>query len=346
MKKLAFCAGIIAASYLAGAVFKDISGRNIEDNHFLGAMEVPAKIDFWDLAKQWYESRGMEADEFEKIKEAKKRYRESRNNDWPDLSDENEVDVTADENVWKENGVPGAAGHYNNSDNRIEINPVLKYYGKDELERILMHEAMHSAQDLSDVSPNAADVKYTEREYIRQQAFSSSCSEEEFECYCGLLNRIEKAAQNHEKFQDFATEADNLFFVVIFNKRYLNESFLRLKGEEENEELEEDFSELNRLISKRHDNFHKHMAGVYTGSITELDPRLSEIARFWYEKEGETISDENTAISALNQFMNGNVPRKYITTQIEIRGVRDHYTERRKWTEVKKEMIERLVGLL
>lgn len=86
------------------------------------------------------------------------------------------------------------------------------------------------------------------------------------------------------------------------------------------------------------------LAETYTSDMIELDPRLFEMNRLWYETNKQTVNPSN-AEKAFDFFINSNVPDKYQLTQKEMKGCIKYWKNQGTWKNVKPELLERMAGL-
>jgi len=347
---------------------------------FWGSDELPSQIDYWDLLSTWYQSRGMSADEFERLREVKAAYRTLPEcQDWPKLSESNVVPVYNSDEQWNEE--LHANGFFDPVGNFIGINPINNPRDLRN-EELLLHEGLHSAQDHGQTLDTVIDVKYnfdkTQEMALRSLVLVDKAEIESlfvkkyFDSVAVLEDTLYEVIS-----QSNLTDTDELYSLsgciydkAIFAYSTLNRAdfsvvdrLVTIVSEELKsagvsdqwlEKIDSCFEyvtmvldEKNFLLNSDNDRkYHSILAGVYTGDVIELDPRLSEVVRNWYEVEGRTIDTFDEAKDAFDYMLHREVLPKYQKTQKDLLGVVDFYDAKGKLEPVMHEIYERLQGLL
>ena len=353
-----------------------------EKTYFWGSNKIPESLDYWDFIFKWYESRGMSRKEFERIREKKREYRERPEcQDWPYLKPTNPVPVSNDKDEWeKENSTSFTGAHYDREDNKIRIDPDAESDDR-EKEQAVSHEGMHSAQDHKKLPDNdAVDVVWdmgssfdADRlywDYRRKRESIYYGFETDKDRYYSVLGKMEdeiiegSSGDFHSKYRDLVSGYDDIISEPLRIIRYENSGLRELFDEvtediePENKKRAEEYlgkaeeilrkeaTKINERLKEARREYERDLAGVYTGSTTELDPRLAEVGRYWFETEGKAVLDQKTAKKALDRFMYGDVPAYHNDTQRDLIGVKEHYEREDKWDKVREEMVERIPGLM
>lgn len=364
------------------SAFKQISNceENLDQRKI--DLEIPDKLCYWEAMTELYDEKceNLDSAEISEIFEKKAEYRELNNPGWPNLNVDGDfcVSVIYDCGEWEKNAKStGSFGFVKLDDpqNRIWINPSIDFL-KEFVEEILLHEGLHSIQETSSFNnifgffsskqvlesldsedKNFGEI-YDRRDLLikdieslikelmkgeRLKCLEFSGTEKGMECFEKYGNNAKPLSRYRSKlgrstapidFKDYIFENNPYYNKLVSNKEYeekvsaLNEFLL---GEE--------FNHLVGLIT----------AGSYVAKNAEIDPRLSEVARWWLDETSpncEIIDTSEKAGNVLDAFlMEDDLPNDHKLTQEQLSNLMEIAEIQGSADEIYAKLITRLPGL-
>jgi hypothetical protein len=321
-------------------------------------LDIPDKLCYWEAMIDVYIGRckNLEERDVLEIFEKKTEYRGLNNPDWPSLKTEGDfcvnVNYNCDPSKWKyRKDTTNAFVLRDDTGRTIYINPY-KNFDKAKMQNLLLHEGLHGVQigeygnilgggglieqaldGLFEIYPKAKEI-YEKRDLLTEKIENLVDNEVDSELerinkYAGEEQYVAKfesfmadSGEVHEytadlgastkplDFRDYDISDENRFYEFLSN----NEEYA-LSISELNDFLLTDFARLSKLIK----------AYWYTSEILELDPRLSEVHRWWFDQRAPNCevlySSERFAI-VLEKFLNEkSLPKEYQVTMEELNDV-------------------------
>jgi len=343
-------------------------------------LEIPEKFCYWEAMTELYDEKceNLDREQISEIFEKKAVYRKLNNSDWPSLNTDGDfcVSVVYDCDGWFNTFGTISENTYarvikTDPLRKIRINPFLDF-SKSKMQNLLIHKALHSVQEINGYNVFGSvgmfnayeeltelDSSFKEMDERREvltdsvtQIITSKINEDidkcdEAEDYMKCIEDIDKNSLPIFKYQtdlsvsvapiellNYVSEDHHYYEYLKSNKKY-NEIILEL-----NNFLIEDYVKIRDLVKAR----------GCTADTLELDPRLSEVNRWWLDQTSpdcKIIYTSEEASKVLTLFLiEENLPIEYRTTQKELKdfmimaGIQDIEGE------IHNKLINRLPGLV
>lgn len=333
----------------------------------------------------------LEEKEIEEIFKMKKEYEEEYNKDWPSLNIDKDfcVPVVYDCEKWKKmkGSLSEVHGRVNlkNPEKTIEINPYLNFSRK-EIVFLILHEGLHSIQSTS--STFLLNWKYLNQPEARSfmnekknlenniKSIVESWVEKEkkiikdikLKAREGSIEEYKKAIEESNKKLDeieplirevknFLNQIDRMTYsnpLIDYNDYISKSNYLFYNNFKENIGFHKAIKDHEKFLqSKGYINYAKKVGSVtYVSKFIELDPRLSEIHRWWFDykiKEGKDCEIINTpaiAEKVLKLFIVSNdLLDEYLKTQEEFKFIMEIARLYEIEDEIYQKLSNRIPGL-
>jgi hypothetical protein len=318
---------------------------------------IPDKLCYWETMTEVYKDKCENLDEaqIKEIFEKKAEYRKLNNPDWPNLNTDRDfcVPVIYDCDAWfnKHNGKHEAvygSVEIEDKTRTIHLNPFINIT-KSKADFLILHEGLHTIQTFSEknildykgiifdphslvrIDPELKEV-WDKSGILRENVLSIAYGwrKEESdklkllsgkEGYMDAFNKLQEEQILLNKYltslKTTAIPIDIFSFVPEGNSYYYKAKT--------DEKFKEATLGLNNFLKGDFDKFRKLLkAYSYTAEIDELDPRLSEIHRWWFDKTApncEIIENSEKAKEVLDKFLKEDVGVEYAITQEELKDV-------------------------
>tara|TARA_Y100000310_G_scaffold329843_1_gene400418 strand:+ start:281 stop:1648 length:1368 start_codon:yes stop_codon:yes gene_type:complete len=339
-------------------------------------LEIPDKLCYWGAMIKLYDGRceNLNKEQISEIFEEKAKYRELENKDWFNLETDNNqcVDIIYDCGGWinKRGGIdPSVKGVTSNDGDKFYINPFL-LIDKEFVEVIMLHEGLHTLQETTDreyrqifgegiaSSPKEFYEKFPDIKLAidRENILREEIVEVLDNLYAAEIEKEDYWERDREINVGFTTEYIE-YVGILFDEGYIGYQDII----SEDNYFYTHFLENESLINaeKEYKNYYfgeyqsvKGLYGayVYVSRLDELDPRLSEVHRWWFDQTGpkncEVIETSDKAKEVFNKFLSEeNIAQEYSLTQKQLRDVIDIAKRMDKESEIYDKLANRLPGL-
>ncbi|MBU0466125.1 MAG: hypothetical protein KJ718_05195 [Nanoarchaeota archaeon] len=332
-------------------------------------LNIPDKFCYWEALAEVYKEKCPQLSylELDQIFEKKRQYYEANRDVWPwtNFDEDYCVPVIFSYEEWdpgpRASGAP--AGYWNHE--TININPYYEWE-KEYLSHVLLHEGVHSLQKAEAEVIDTSEMTSQERWDAIQKAFETDTHVGTGEESQGVisqadgtqvLNDLEEANEYFKEISKNVCEQleEKLYLLTElcippdFNSYYLyhekiifNPILEKIKesNPQEYKEAETLIAQLKAIIKEGYYKAKKTTVKGYVGSRVELQPRLSDVQRYWLDKECKIISTKEEAKYALDRFLADDSSESYyFLTRAELWALLDVYKREGKRDEVYNELI-------
>ena len=334
-------------------------------------LEIPEKYCYWEQLTQHYleTCKNLEREDIEEIFHKKEMYAKAYNQDWSDLTVYKDicVPVIYDCKAWKEANQPinwrlGVQVYKVKNfgpdkgipfDRKILLNPYIGTKNlKEQFKSTLLHEGLHSIQN-----------KVYDTKILNEEVSLPSNSEELVE---NANEQIEIGARELSNYFDSigeSSEKENYEEIIIDVRHYeIVPTELKRRLDKLKEFLKENNKYDNRadyliefIYSQselKFDILNKERALEYLSDKDEIEPRLSDVNRWWLDKEGKNsgecrvVTNTDDAATVLLKFLEEDLTDSvYKTTQDDLHVIIYFAEKEGRLYEVFEQLAARLPGL-
>ena len=342
---------------------------------------IPDKICYWEAMTRLYESKCENLNEIQirQIFEKKAYYRKINNQDWPSLEIEGDycVQVVYDCEKWSDNKET-TFGYFTFEPRVIQINPYIKPSNYDNskkaVEYTLLHEGLHSVQLGIEKSQDLRLFSELDSENLEVSDFLKEKGFENFEDYMNKLNSfvgakitpicsslLDKGATDFEII-DCVENIDNIIESLYIgdstdiedNYEKFNKDLFSLYKKYDTDITADKKSDLDNFEEKiitgmTYVILSKEKYLSYLNTLVELDPRLSEVNRWWLDRTApncEIIETSDRAKTILGLFLSDPyMSSEYLATQRQLQEIMKFAKEKNIEEEIYTKLASRIPGL-
>jgi hypothetical protein len=343
---------------------------------------IPDKLCYWETMTEVYKDKCENLDEaqIKEIFEKKAEYRKLNNPDWPNLNTDGDfcVPVIYDCDAWKTQvnsdrmnlGKNLYGAFIGSKINKIIINPYYSFNKNFVINSLIIHEGLHSIQSYRDKKLYVGEGEKYSSVATEYDPTSTQTQLEILDIHSDINSKIidlEDIKQIFDLKLDLKKNDEKEFDILDTLISNIGESGSRII---EPSSFNKSIQEVRNFL-ERHGRYNQDVAIVlqdiynlnneayiksveyavkgYLGEKREVDARLSEIHRWWFDKTApkcEVIYTKDKAKEVLNRYLSEkNLDEDYALAQKQLKLLIYLYSGTKFEEEVYNDLVNRLPGL-